>query len=67
LIGVKDAGAAVGILTQHQMEDVMSIGSILLTAAALSVFVIFAAVFVWGDFQRQPARHQTSGRKHRAF
>jgi hypothetical protein len=49
------------------MEDVMSIGSILLSAAALSVFVIFAAVFIWGDFQRQPARHQTSGRKHRAF
>jgi hypothetical protein len=49
------------------MENVMSIGSILLVAAVLSVFVIFAAVPIWGDFQRQPARHQTAGRKHRAF
>jgi hypothetical protein len=49
------------------MEDVMSVGSILLAAAVLSVFVIFAAVPVWGDFQRQPARRQTSSRKRRAF
>jgi hypothetical protein len=49
------------------MEGVMSIGSILLVAGALSVFAIFAAVPIWGDFQRQPARRQTAGRKRRAF
>jgi hypothetical protein len=49
------------------MEDVMPVGSILVSAAVVSVFVIFAIVLIWGDFQRQPAQRETSGRKRRGF
>lgn len=34
----------------------MSFDTMLVTAAVLSVFVVFAAVLIWGDFQTQPAR-----------
>jgi hypothetical protein len=67
LIGVKVSRSAAGIVVRHQMEDVMSIGSILVSAAVLSAVAIFVAGLIRGDFQRQPARRRTSDRRHRAF
>jgi hypothetical protein len=32
----------------------MPLDAMLLTAAVVSVFVIFAAVLAWGDFQTRP-------------
>lgn len=37
----------------------MSFDTMLVTAAVLSVFVAFAAVLFWGDFQTSPARQKT--------
>ncbi len=47
----------------------MSIGSILVSAAAVSVFVVLAAVLIWGSFQQEPARQRstTPERKRRSF
>jgi hypothetical protein len=47
----------------------MPVDSILLSAAVVTVFVIFAGVLFWGDLQTRPMRQQTSGRdnKRRAF
>jgi hypothetical protein len=44
----------------------MSFDTMLVTAAILSVFAVFAAVLIWGDFQTRPARqkiHQISQRR----
>jgi hypothetical protein len=40
-------------------EAAMSFDTMLVTAAVLSVFVAFAAVLFWGDFQTIPARQKT--------
>jgi len=47
----------------------MPVESILLSAAVVSVFAIFAGVLLWGDLQTRSARQETesSHRKHRAF
>ena len=37
----------------------MTFDTMLVTAAVLSVFVTFAAVLVWGDFQTRPARQKS--------
>jgi hypothetical protein len=37
----------------------MPIGSILISAAVVSVFVVFAGVLIWGNFQTEPARAGT--------
>ncbi len=37
----------------------MSFDTMLVTAAVLSVFVAFAAVLIWGDFQTRPARQKS--------
>jgi hypothetical protein len=47
----------------------MPVDSVLVAAAVLSIFVIFAGVLMWGDFHTGPVRHQPSNRdrKHRSF
>jgi len=50
-------------------EAVMSFDTMLVTAAVLSVFVAFAAVLIWGDFQTRPARqkHHVIPQRRRNF
>jgi uncharacterized membrane protein len=47
----------------------MPVDSMLVSAAVVSVFVIFAVVLIWGDFQSQPIRQQPVDRnaKRRSF
>ena len=47
----------------------MPVDSILVSAAVVSVFVIFAGVLIWGDFQSKPVRPGPAGRnrKRRSF
>ena len=46
----------------------MSFDSMLVSAAVISVFVGFAAVLIWGDFQTRPARlKHTNPQKRRSF
>ncbi len=47
----------------------MPIDSILVSAAVVSVFVVFAGVLIWGDFHSKPMRQQPVGRnkKRRSF
>lgn len=47
----------------------MPVDSILVSAAVVSVFVIFAGVLIWGDFQSRSTRQQpvARNRKHRHF
>jgi hypothetical protein len=41
-----------------QEEDVMPFASILVRAAVIAVFVVFAAVLIWADFQTRPPRQR---------
>jgi hypothetical protein len=46
----------------------MPVDSMLVAASVIAMFVVFAAVLAWGDFQtrsKQPDRQ--SGGRHRAF
>ena len=47
----------------------MPVDSILVSAAVVSVFLIFAGVLIWGDFQSEPMRQQpvSRNRKRRSF
>ncbi len=47
----------------------MPVDSILVSAAVVSVFVIFAGVLIWVDFQSEPLRQQSvsRNRKRRSF
>ena len=47
----------------------MPIDSILVSAAVVSVFVVFAGVLIWGNFQTEPARRRSGKRngKRRSF
>jgi hypothetical protein len=47
----------------------MPVDSILVSAAVVSVFVIFAGVLIWGNFQSGSTRQQPVGRdrKRRSF
>ena len=47
----------------------MPVDSILVSAAVVSVFVIFAGVLIWGDFQSRSMRQHpvARNRKHRRF
>jgi hypothetical protein len=38
------------------MEVVMPIDSMLVSAAVTLMFLVFAGVLAWGDFQSRPAR-----------
>jgi hypothetical protein len=47
----------------------MPIDSILVSAAVVTVFVIFASVLIWADFQSEPTRRESDIQKpkHRSF
>ena len=47
----------------------MSFDTILMTAAVMSVFAVFAVVLIWGDFQTLPVRRKTHGisQRRRSF
>jgi hypothetical protein len=47
----------------------MPVDSILVSAAVVSVFAIFAGVLIWGDFLSQPMRQEpvSPDRKRRSF
>jgi hypothetical protein len=53
----------------YQEEVAMPIDSILVSAAVVSLFVVFAGVLIWGDFRSRPMRQQpvARNRKHRSF
>jgi hypothetical protein len=46
-------------MTSVFKEAVMSFDTMLVTATVLSVFVAFATVLIWGDFQTRPARQKS--------
>jgi hypothetical protein len=43
----------------------MSFDTMLVSVAVLSVFVAFAAVLVWGDFQTRPDQLKANAQKRR--
>jgi len=47
----------------------MPVDSILVSAAVVSIFVVFACVLIWGNFQTAPARQGPTNRdrKRRSF
>jgi hypothetical protein len=45
----------------------MPLDTMLLTAAVVSVFVIFAAVLLWGDFQTRPKQRLLFTPRRRPF
>jgi hypothetical protein len=47
----------------------MPVDSILVSAAVVSVFLVFAGVLIWGDVQSGPMRQQpvSRNRKRRSF
>jgi hypothetical protein len=47
----------------------MPVDSILVSAAVVSVFVVFAGALIWGDFQSRSMRQQPVSRnkKRRSF
>jgi hypothetical protein len=70
LIGIKDHLAVAAILHgEDQMEVVMPIDSMLVTAAVVTMFAIFAGALVWGERQTRPLEQETaaSQRKRRGF
>jgi hypothetical protein len=69
LILVKDRLIRITILRRNQQELIMPIDSILVSAAVLVMFVIFAGVLAWGERQSWPLEPQStdSHRKRRSF
>jgi hypothetical protein len=69
LIRIKDRTWQFGKLPRNSKEVVMPVDSILVSAAVVSVFVIFAGVMIWGDFHSGQVRQQPVGRntKRRSF
>jgi hypothetical protein len=53
LIRIKDRIQPIGIVPRHQRRFAMPIDSILVSAAVISVFVVFAGVLLWGNFQTE--------------
>ena len=47
----------------------MPVDSILVSAAVVSTFLIFAGVMIWGDFHSRPMRQESvsRNRKRRSF
>ena len=43
----------------------MPIDSILVSAALVSVFVVFAGVLIWGNFQTEPTRQGPAKRSRK--
>jgi hypothetical protein len=48
-------------------KSAMPLDAMLLTAAVVSVFVIFAAVLLWGDFQTRPKQRLLFTPRRRPF
>jgi hypothetical protein len=69
LIRIKDRTCQFGILPRNSKEVVMPVDSILVSAAVVSVFVVFAGVLIWVDFYSRPVRRQPGSRnmKRRSF
>jgi hypothetical protein len=70
LIGIKDRLAVAAILLgEDQKEVIMPIDSILVTAAVVAMFAIFAGVLAWGERQtRLVGQASAAGqRKRRSF
>ena len=69
LIRVKDHIRQFGILPRNQKEVAMPVDLILVSAAVVSVFVIFAGVLIWGDFKSGSMRQESvdRNRKRRSF
>jgi hypothetical protein len=68
LIRVKDPVLRLGIITPQSKEATMPVDSILVSAAVVSMFVVFAGTLVWADLQTPP-RQQPANRasKRRPF
>lgn len=46
----------------------MPVDSILVSAAVVTMFVVFAAVLIWGERESRPLRQEPAGpRKRRSF
>jgi hypothetical protein len=69
LIRIKDRIWLFGTLPRNPKEIAMPVDSILVSAAVVSVFLIFAGVMIWGDFHSQPMRQESvsRSRKRRSF
>jgi hypothetical protein len=69
LIRIKDRIQQFGMLPRNPKEVAMPVDSILVSAAVVSVFLIFAGVMIWGDFQSRAMRQESaSGNgKRRSF
>jgi hypothetical protein len=55
---VNDYHSPLRILPPDEGEDVMPFDSMLVSAAVIAVFVVFAAVLIWADFQTRPPRQR---------
>jgi hypothetical protein len=62
LIRIKDRIWQFGTLSRNPKEMAMPVDAILVSAAVVSVFAVFAGVLIWGDFLSQPIRHETLSR-----
>jgi hypothetical protein len=69
LIRIKDRIWQFGTLPRNPKEVAMPVDSILVSAAVVSVFAVFAGVLIWGDFLSQPMRQEpvSRNRKRRSF
>jgi hypothetical protein len=56
LIRINDGYPAPADNASDSREVIMSFDTMLVSAAVISVFVAFAAVLLWGDFQTRPSR-----------
>jgi hypothetical protein len=69
LIRIKDSIRRFGIMPRIQQEVAMPVDSILVSAAVVSMFAIFAGVLLWVDFHARPGRleHVDRAPKRRSF
>jgi hypothetical protein len=65
LIRIKVCPCQFSILPQNPKELAMPVDSILVSAAVVAMFVIFAGVLIWGDFQSGSMRQESVGRKRK--
>jgi hypothetical protein len=69
LIRIKDRIWQFGTLPRNPKEVAMPVDSILVSVAVVSIFLIFAGVMIWGDFQSGQMRQESVSRdrKRRSF
>jgi hypothetical protein len=65
LIRIKDRIRQFGILPRNPREVAMPVDPIVVSAAVVSVFAVFSAVLIWGDFLSQPIQQETVSRNKR--